>query len=217
VLVSLAYNTSNLKHFDSFFKKNTPVIFFDRVMEHASSTCILIDNRLAAYNATKHLIAGGCKQIVHITTLPKQHVYRDRLKGYQDALEEAGLPFQEEKVIITSLTQESGAEAAQMIRKMEPMPDGVFAANDSCAVGCMLALKQHGIRIPEDIAFVGFNNDPVSTVVEPNLTTINYEGFEMGEVAARHLVNHLKGTAPMGQTDTILLRAELIVRASSLK
>ena len=76
----------------------------------------------------------------------------------------------------------------------------------------MVDLKGSGIRIPEDIAFVGFNNDPVFTVVEPNLTNINYPGHKMGEVAARNLINHLSGTATMHATDTILLRSELVIR-----
>ena len=78
-------------------------------------------------------------------------------------------------------------------------------------------MKQAGIRIPEDIAIVGFNNDPVSKVVEPNLTTINYPGYEMGEVAARNLINHLNGTAPIHSTNSIILRSELCIRDSSRK
>jgi LacI family transcriptional regulator len=99
---------------------------------------------------------------------------------------------------------------------MQPLPDAVFVANDSCAVGCMIALRQMGIRIPEDIAFVGFNNDPVSTVVEPNLTTINYPGYEMGQVAARNLIDHLNGSSNIHSTNTIILRSELILRESSV-
>ncbi|HEY0060406.1 MAG TPA: LacI family DNA-binding transcriptional regulator [Flavisolibacter sp.] len=217
LMVSLAYDTGELSHFDSFFKKNIPVIFFDRVMEHENSTSILIDNRQAGYNATRHLIEQGCKRIVHITAMPKQNVYTDRLKGYKDALADAKLRFKEGNVLITNLSQESGAEAAATILRMKPLPDGVFVANDSCAVGCMLALKQASIRIPEDIAFIGFNNDPVSKVIEPNLTTVNYSGNEMGQVAARHLINHLNGTSPIDNTNTIVLRSELIVRQSSLK
>lgn len=217
LLVSLAYDTGELSHFDSFFKKNIPVIFFDRVMEHENSTSILIDNRQAGYNATKHLIEQGCKRIVHITAMPKQNVYADRLKGYKDALAEAKIRFREGNVLITNLSQESGGEAAEAILRMKPLPDGVFVSNDSCAIGCMLALKQAGIRIPEDIAFVGFNNDPVSKVIEPNLTTVNYSGNEMGQVAARHLITHLNGTSPIDNTNTIVLRSELIVRQSSLK
>jgi len=91
----------------------------------------------------------------------------------------------------------------------------VLVANDNCAVGCMLSLKRSGIRIPGDVAFVGFNNDPVSQVIEPNLTTINYPGYEMGEAAARNLINHLNGTSLIHSTNTIVLKSELIIRASS--
>jgi len=108
-------------------------------------------------------------------------------------------------------------KAAEIIAKMKPLPDGVFVANDNCAVSCLLSLKQRGIRIPEDIAIVGFNNDLIATVVEPNLSTINYPGYEMGEVAARHLIDHLNGVSNITTTNTIILRSELLVRASSLK
>ncbi|HEY6955013.1 MAG TPA: substrate-binding domain-containing protein, partial [Flavisolibacter sp.] len=97
------------------------------------------------------------------------------------------------------------------------LPDGVFVANDNAAIGCMLALKQKGVKIPGDVAFVGFNNDPVSQVIEPNLSTISYSGREVGEVAARHLINHLTGVSVIDNTNTIILRSELIVRDSSLK
>jgi LacI family transcriptional regulator len=217
LLASLAYDTRELSHFDSFFKKNIPVIFFDRVMEHQNCTNILIDNRKAAYEATKHLIEQGCKRIVHITAPLQQNVYRDRFQGYKQALAEYKIKFREEDVIIGNLSQEAGAEAANLMLKWKALPDGVFVSNDNCAVGCMLALKQKGISIPKDIAFVGFNNDPVSKVVEPNLTTINYSGYEVGEVAARHMINHLMGVSPIQNTNTIILRSEFIIRASSLK
>lgn len=217
LLASLAYDTKDLSHFDPFFKKNIPVIFFDRVMEHENSTNILIDNRKAAYEATKHLIQQGCKRIIHITAPPQQNVYIDRLKGYKQALSEHKIKFKEEDVIIGNLSMEAGMEAAETILKMKTLPDGVFVSNDNCAVGCMLALKQKGIKIPADIAFVGFNNDAVSKVIEPNLTTINYSGYEVGEVAARHLINHLTGISIFHNTNTIILRSELIIRASSLK
>ena len=215
LLVSLAYDTNDLNHFNNFFKKKTPVIFFDRVMEHEHCTNILIDNRKAAYDATKHLIDQGCKRIVHITALPKQNVYIDRLQGYKQALAEAKIKFRDEDVIINNLSQEAGSDAAIEILKMKVRPDGVFVANDSCAIGCMLQMKQNGINIPGDIALVGFNNDPVSQVIEPNLTTISYSGYEMGQVAARQLINHLNGISPMDNTNTIILRSELIVRESS--
>ena len=217
LLVSLAYDTKNLQHFDHFFKKATPVIFFDRVMDHRSCTTILIDNRKAAYDATKHLIEQGCKRIVHITAQSDQNVYADRLKGYKQALAEYKIKFREEDVLYNNLSQEAGAEAAEHLLKMKPFPDGVFAANDSCAVGCMLALKQKGICIPKDVAFVGFNNDPVAKVIEPNLSTVEYSGTEMGQVAARQLINHLTGASSIDNTNTIILRCDLLIRESSLK
>ncbi|MDF2192289.1 LacI family DNA-binding transcriptional regulator [Paraflavitalea sp. CAU 1676] len=217
LLVSLAYDTEDISHFDTFYRKNIPIIFFDRVAEKDMCTNVLIDNRKAAYEATRHLAQEGCRRIAHITATPKRNVYIERLEGYKKALAEFDLPFSDDLLIIGNLSQEAGTLAAEKILAMDPRPDGVFVANDNCAVGCMLALKQAGIRIPEDIAFVGFNNDPVSKVVEPNLTTINYPGYEMGEVAARNLINHLNGIATITATNTILLRSELIVRGSSKK
>lgn len=217
LLVSLAYDTEDIKHFDPFFKKNIPLIFFDRVVDHPNCTNVLIDNRRAAYEATSHLIEQGCRRIVHITATPKRNVYVDRLEGYKQALAEHGLPFSDKQVLINNLSQEAGIQAAEAILQMKQQPDGVFVANDNCAVGCMLGLKQAGKRIPQDIAFVGFNNDPVSSVIEPNLTTINYPGYKMGEMAASNLINHLNGVTSITETNTILLRSELIIRASSIK
>lgn len=217
LLVSLAYDTEDISHFDTFYRKNIPIIFFDRVAEQDMYTNVLIDNRKAAYEATRHLIQQGCIRIAHITATPKRNVYIDRLEGYKKALAEHNLPFTDDLLIIGNLSMEAGATAAEHIINMSPRPDGVFVANDNCAVGCMLALKQAGIRIPDDIAFAGFNNDPVSKVIEPNLTTINYPGYEMGEVAARNLINHLTGIATITSTNTILLRSELIIRGSSQK
>jgi LacI family transcriptional regulator len=217
LLVSLAYDTDDLSHFNSFFKKNIPVIFFDRVMEHANCTNIIIDNRKAAYQATTHLIEQGCKRIVHITAPLRQNVYTDRFQGYKQALADHKVKFREEDLIICNLSFEAGADAAEQIFKMKPFPDGAFIANDNCAVGCMLALMEKGYKVPHDIAFAGFNNDPVSRVIQPNLTTVNYSGYEVGEVAARHLINHLNDVSPITNTNTIVLKSEFIIRASSLK
>ncbi|TMI82748.1 MAG: LacI family transcriptional regulator [Bacteroidetes bacterium] len=215
LLISLSYDTNDLSHFEQFSKRKIPVIFFDRCEENHSFSNVLIDNKNAAYEATKHMIEQGCKKIVHITASLKRNVYVDRFNGYRRALAENNIDFKDEYLIIGNLSLEAGTEAADTILKMDPLPDGVLVANDNCAIGCMLSLKQAGIRIPEDIAFVGFNNDPVSKVIEPNLTTINYPGYEMGEVAARNLINHLNGTHSIHSTNTIVLRSELIIRASS--
>jgi LacI family transcriptional regulator len=185
------------------------------VAHYKNCSNILIDNRKAGYEATSHLISQGCKNIVHITATPKRNVYVDRLQGYKQALADHKIKFRQENLIINNLSQEAGFAAADLLMKMNPRPDAVFAANDNCAVGCMIGLKKAGMRIPDDIAFVGFNNDPVSKVIEPNLTTINYPGYEMGQVAAQNLINHLNGTVIIKTANTILLHSELIIRSSS--
>lgn len=217
LLVSLAYDTEDLSHFEIFRRKNIPVIFFDRVISDDHYTNIIIENKKVAYEATTHLIEQGCKKIVHISANSNQNVYKERLAGYKLALEDHQIKFDQKNLILGNLSQEAGEEAAALIMKMKPLPDGVFVANDNCAIGCMLVLKRAGIRIPEDIAVVGFNNDAVSRVIEPNLTTINYPGYNMGEVAATNLINHLNLTSNIEITNTIILRSEFIVRESSQK
>jgi LacI family transcriptional regulator len=81
----------------------------------------------------------------------------------------------------------------------------------------MKTLKENGIRVPEDIAIVGFNNDAISKIVEPQLTTVHYPGIDVGEIAARNLINHLKGISNLKHTQTIVVRSELLIRKSSLK
>jgi LacI family transcriptional regulator len=217
LLVSSAYDADDSQHFDMFLKKKIPVIFFDRVPDDERFTKIIIDNRRAAKEATQHLITQGCKRIVHIAAPSGRNVYADRLQGYKDALDQAGIVFDDSLVIYNNLSYDAGIAAAGIIKEMEILPDGAFVANDDCAVSCMSTLKEAGIRIPQDIAFVGFNNDPVSKVIEPNLTTINYPGYEMGEIAMRHMVNDLNNDTTATLLNTITLRSELIIRASSLK
>jgi LacI family transcriptional regulator len=215
LLVSLAYNTENIEHFDSMLKKRIPVIFFDRVVEHPKCTNIIIDNSRAGYDATKHLLDQGCKRIVYIGGNLKRNVYADRLRGYKMALEENRVKFSEELLIVNDLNEQGGTDAAQQILKMPVRPDGIFAANDTSAVACLQELKRSGIRVPEEIAIVGFNNDPISRIIEPNLTTINYPGYEMGEIAANTLINEINNTP--SSLNTLVLRHQLIVRQSSAR
>ncbi|MDB5010149.1 MAG: LacI family DNA-binding transcriptional regulator [Mucilaginibacter sp.] len=216
LLVSLAYDTKSIEHFENFIKRGTPVVFFDRVYEDKKHAAIYIDNYKAAYEVTTHLIEQGCKRIVHLTGNQMQNVYADRFKGYKQALTDHQIPFNEDMVIISGLSSADGAIAAEQILKMKPLPDGVFAANDQCVISCMQVLKKEGLKIPEDIAVAGFNNDPVSCIIEPNLTTINYKGYEMGQVAAKLLMElmYKKGAH---SAENVVLNYELIIRESSLR
>ena len=219
LLISLAYDTENILHLQPFFSKGIPVVFFDRTYPHPESVSIVIDNFKAAYDVTKHLLDQGCKRIMHLGGNMLRDVYSERLRGYKKALQDHGVLFDQKLIYVSNLSEDAGTEVAKHILKMKvaARPDGVFAANDTAAVHCMLHLKSTGLRIPHDIAFAGFNNDPISKVIEPNLTTVNYSGHRIGEVAIMNLIYHLKGLSSKKTTDTIFLRADLVIRESSLK
>jgi LacI family transcriptional regulator len=219
LLVSLAYDTKNIDHFTPFFSKGIPIVFFDRVHSHIDSTCIIIDNFKAAYDITKHLIDNSSRRIMHLGGNMLRNVYSERLRGYKEALKDHKISFDEKLLYISDLSEADGTKAAEHILKMKAKdrPDAVFASNDTAAVHCMIRLKAEGINIPDDIAFAGFNNDPISKVVEPNLTTINYSGYAIGEAAVTSLINHLTGIANIKTTNTIVLRSDLVIRESSQK
>ncbi|PWS32838.1 LacI family DNA-binding transcriptional regulator [Pedobacter paludis] len=216
LIVSLASDTQDFSHFDTFIKKNIPVIFFDRIAESIQSTKVLIDNFKAGYKATEHLIEQGCKEIVHITGNTARNVYKDRFEGYKKALSDYSISFDPTLFISNDLTEQSVQDALiNNVLKRDKLPDGLFITNDSSAAFALTILKEAGLKVPEDIAIVGFNNDLISRVTEPAITTINYPGNEMGENIARILINHLDGTGDLSFTSTVILNTELMVRASS--
>lgn len=217
LLVSVAYDTDGFDHFESFVKKGIPLLFFDRIIEHEACGNITIDNVHAGFEATSHLISQGCRRIMHVTGNLKRNVYSGRFQGYKDALLQNNLPFDESTILVTDLSQEAGIEAAEKIHAMPDRPDGIFIANDVCAVSCIKSLKEKGYLIPDDIAVVGFNNDPLSEVIEPNLTTVYYPGQQMGSIAVKTMINHLNGTQKIDTINKIILGSELIIRGSSMK
>lgn len=217
LIASLSFDTAGLEHFQPFVDKGVPVVFFDRVEQDGHRTVVVIDNKRCGYLATKHLLEQGCKRIVHVTSSLKRNVYAQRYKGYCDALKENGIAPNKKLLIVGDLSENAGVEAAQKILKMKPLPNGIFCTNDFVAAVCMRTLKEAGVRIPDQVAVVGFNNDAIGKLIEPTLTTVNYPGAEMGEAAAHNLINHLKGANHPGQTKTVIVRSELIVRNSSLK
>ncbi|MEQ1675996.1 MAG: LacI family DNA-binding transcriptional regulator [Chitinophagaceae bacterium] len=217
VIASLSFTSKDLNHFEQFFEKNIPVIFFDRVDENSEKTHVIIDNYRCGYIATHHLIEQGCKRIVLLTANLKRNVYAQRHRGYTDALYDAGIEYNKDYVLVKDLSEKSAIEAAHEILKMQPRPDGLFVTNDFKAAVCMHELKRHGIKVPGDIGIVGFNNDAISKIIDPQLTTINYPGEDMGEITARNLVNHLKGVSNLSATNRIIIKSELIIRESSVR
>jgi LacI family transcriptional regulator len=217
LIAALAFDTETMDHFEPFFERKIPVVFFDRVEEDSKGTKVTIDNYKAGYEATQHLIDQGCKRIVHTTSNLRRNVYAQRYNGYLAALKDNNILYDDSFLFVNDLRKESCIALANEIAAMRPLPDGVFTTNDLTAALCIQVFKEKGIKVPEDIAVVGFNNDTISIITEPKLTTINYPGMDIGEVAATHLVNQLKGANGTNNTHSIVLKSELIIRESSLK
>ncbi len=218
LLISLSADTKNLDHLGTIFKKGIPVVFFDRVKDHPTCKCskVIIDNVKAGFDATEHLIEQGCRKIVCVSDNRLSNVYSERLSGYMNALEQYNIPYDPMLIIEDKLNEESGIRTVSKLLKMKNLPDGIFAANDTSAVAIICQLKIEGIRVPEDIAVVGFNNVHISRVIEPSLTTIHYPGMEMGEIAASTLIELLTTEEPK-TTKTVVLDHKLIIRNSSLR
>lgn len=217
LFVSLSLDSPNINHFKPFHDKGIPVMFFDRVEENSDSAKIIIDNYKCGYLATRHLIEQGSRRIVMVTSNLQRNVYAQRYRGYKDALFDHNIAYDSDLVLIKDLNEKSGVASAMEILKMSPLPDGAFITNDFTAAVCLQTLKDHGVNIPEDIAIVGFNNDNICKFVEPNLTTINYPGFDMGAIAAENMILHLDGGGNIDSTSKIVVRSELIIRDSSLR
>ncbi len=217
LLISLAFDTETFDHIVPFIRKKIPVVFFDRVLDHPSCTSVVIDNFRDGYEATRHLIRQGCRRLLHVTGSLKRNVYRDRLKGFETAVREFGLPYAEDSLLITQFDAEAPNAVMERIAALPDPPDGIFFTNDACAAATIILLKKAGHRIPEDMAVVGFNDDPISKVVEPNLTTVHYPAIEMGEIAVQTIISHLEGNLNVNQGSAIVLRSEMVIRESSLR
>lgn len=216
LVVSLAMETKDFAHFEQFIRSDIPIVFVDRITEHLNSDLVIIDNFKAGFTATEHLIKQGCRRIAHLGGAQHRSVYHERQKGYIEALQKNNLPIDDNLIIHSSLSAEDGHRSAEYLFEMEDKPDGIFSANDTAAIASIQSAKSHGIRIPEDVAIIGFNNDPISTIIDPQLSTISHPAVDMGIIAAKQVLKH-KENKEIVKSETIVLKTELLVRASSLR
>ncbi|PCI32559.1 MAG: LacI family transcriptional regulator [Flavobacteriaceae bacterium] len=214
ILISISMETTNYEHLNNYKKNGYPLIFFDRPCNVSENTNVIIDDFKASFEATEHLIKRGCKHIAHFSGPQNLELYQNRKSGYLKALQKYDIPFSETLVIETQLMQQDGITAAKEILKL-PKVDGVFSANDTAAISAIQYLKNQDVKIPEDIAFVGFSNEPISAVIEPSLSTINQPDFEMGKVASSLLFEQIKNKKYASENQTKILTPSLIIRNSS--
>ncbi|PHQ29223.1 LacI family DNA-binding transcriptional regulator [Leeuwenhoekiella nanhaiensis] len=219
IIASLGMETESINHFKQFSKMNIPVVFVDRVPADFKSYTVVIDNYTAAFNATTHLIEQGCKRIAHFAGAQHLNVYRDRKKGYVDALVENGLAVDDSLIItMKSLSAEEGEASTEQLMQTTNPPDGIFCSNDTTAVSAILTLKKMGVKIPEEVAVIGFNDDPISSIVEPALSTVSHPAMEMGELCTQRILQHVlkkEGTPKIAECS--VLDTHLIIRASSTR
>lgn len=219
MLMSISRETTDYEHIDAILNRGIPMVFFDRVYPGPDRNTIVIDDYGAGKMATEHLISQGRKKIAHIMGSPKLGISKERMRGYQDALKEHQIRFNPELVIPCEAgTLEAGKESMEKLISGKICPDAVFANNDVLAMGAMQAIKPKGLRIPKDIAVIGFSNWFYSQMTEPPLSSVDQPGFEIGKSAVQMLVKRIEHEEDRGPlpAETIVLKTTLVVRESSL-
>jgi LacI family transcriptional regulator len=215
LLVSLASGTTNIDHFRQTISKGVPLIFFDRTSPLLETSRVEIDDFMGAHMAVSHLIEHGCKRIAHLSGPLNVTIYQNRFKGYKAALEDHDIDFLEELHIQNCITREAGSEATNQLLQLNI--DGVFSASDYSALGLMETLINSKIRIPDDIAVVGFANEPYATMIMPTLSSVDQHSREVGQSAARLFLEEIQSPGILGVAKQIMLSPELIIRDSSKK
>jgi LacI family transcriptional regulator len=215
ILISTSMETTNYQHIKSYIDNSNPVVFIDRpCKEFSNCSSISIDNFKASYDATSLLIKNGRKHIAHFSGPQNIGLYRDRKEGYIQALKDNNIGIRVEYIFESILSDEDGVICAKKLLNYKDI-DGLYSANDTAAISAIKYLKQNGIDIPNKIAVIGFNNDPISEVIEPSLTTINQPGIEMGKIATGILINQIKNKLETLKDESQILIPELIIRDSS--
>ncbi len=216
LIVSLGMETKNTSHFNQFVEQNIPIVFVDRVPDEFNSYRVIIDNYSAGYRATTHLIEQGCRRIAHFAGAQHLNVYNLRKKGYLDALRENGLPIDEDLIIdLKTMSSEEGKLSTQMLLKMENPPDGIFSSNDTAAVSAIITAKEKGVQVPNELAVIGFNDDPIASIVDPALSTVSHPALKMGEISTQRILNHSSKKLDIDVSEITMLDTEIIVRNSS--
>lgn len=212
LLISISRDTKNDEHFNELLDKNIPVVFFDRICERLQTPQVVADNFEISSQATQHLIDQGCRRIAMLVAPLNLHTSARRLDGYKDALRRNNVDV-DESLIFSSFTPAQTKTFVRDILSASNQPDGIFALNDMTAIAIMHELKKAGVRIPHDIAVMGFNNEPFGAFVEPSLSTIDLPAQRMGEVAAQMLIEQIK--SPHENGEKRLIKSTLIIRDST--
>lgn len=180
---------------------------------------INVDNHGGAVAMVRHLAGLGHRRVAFIQGPPDNHDARERLRGYRDAVRELGLEVDEKLEVPGDFSEEAGCRAGERLLKLRPRPDAVFAANDAMAIGCLHALRQAGVEVPEEIALAGFDDVPIARFMSPPLTSVGVPIAELGALALERLLESVRQRGASGDSSIRSPRHEelppvLVVRGS---
>lgn len=216
-LISPSLKTKKFDHLKSLVNNNIPLVIFDRDCEGLDNIDkVFVDEYSGALSAVEYLIKSGCKRIAHIAGKQTLSTARHRLQGYKDALEKNNVPFHDAYVVETSgFKPEHGIKATKKLLSLPEPPDAIFTINDGVAIGAMYIIKDLGIKIPEEISIIGFDDSPHSSYFKPSLSTVWQPTYEMGMLSARILLKRIKANNDISAVRIESLFPELVIRGSS--
>jgi LacI family transcriptional regulator len=218
IIASLSKKTVDFSHFMKVKSKGVPLVLFDRANDQLEVSTVVIDDYMAGYKAAEHLIRQGCRRIAHFTNVQKINIYKERLRGYRAALEDNDIPFDASLVVESNMQLEDGRKSMLQLLQRDEIPDAVFSSSDLGAMGALQVLKEKGIKVPEQVAIVGFSNEPFTMFSDPPLTSVEQHCLRIGNMASEIFLDEIN--APNEQKfipKKVVLTPELIIRQSSLK
>lgn len=217
IIASMANETVKLDYYEKIKSKGIPLILFDRGENDLNVDYVGIDDYLSSQMVIEHLVAQGCKRIAHIAGFSHTRIYKNRIRGYRDALEKFGLPIEDSLIVESNLRIEDGRKIMKQLLELKERPDAVYAAGDYAALGALQVMQENNIRVPDDMALVGFSNEPFTSLVTPSISSIEQHSEQIGQIAAKTLLKRIETKNKNVSLNKLILQPELIVRASSKK
>ena len=215
-IISVSSETKTFDHFKKIQEKNIPMVVFDRVTPALVAPSVRLDNEMGGFIATEHLLEQGYKRIAILAGPKNLGISNSRMDGYLSALKKHKIKKDDDLIIHCDFNQDYAFFATQELLSMKKRPDAIFTISDRMAIGAMLAIKKKGLRMPEDIGLVGFNNEPVTSLVTPQISSVDMSAFELGKAAAKLFIETMHHHEDMTSVENVL-KPKLFIRESSKK
>jgi len=217
ILISISKDTKDFKHIESLREKGLPVVFFDRKADVEQSSSVTVDDFGGGYQATEHLIKQGYTRIAHLAGPSNLQIMVDRYEGYKKAIEDAGLPFDQDLVVFDKSMDDLDAYEATLSLLKSQKPDAIFTPHDLAAMSAITAVQKLGMNVPQDVGVVGFSNWQFTRFTNPSITTIEQPGFEIGQKATEILLKQVESEDDDITVESQKLKTNLIARESTRK